>query len=47
MMFGPINQEPLGLTFDAMFQYPEQFTINAYITFQNDVDNFEIEYKTC
>ena len=37
------------LNFDALFEFLGQFTRRciAYIIFQKDVDNFEIEHKTC
>ena len=49
MLFGSITQEPLAyLNFDAIFEFLKQLTIeDTYIIFQKDVDNFEIERKTC
>ena len=35
------------LNFEAIFDFPGQFTIRCIYYFQKDVDNFEIEHKTC
>ena len=48
MLFGSITQELLGiptfLHFDAIFEFLGQFTVkDAYIIFQNGVDNSKIE----
>ena len=45
---GSITQEPLGLPkFGCYFEFLEQFTIGCIYHFQKDVNNFEIEHKTC
>ena len=46
-MFGStVTQEPRN--FDAILSSLDNLLLNAYIIiFQKDVDNFEIERKTC
>ena len=35
------------LNFDAVFEFFGQFTLRCINYFSKDVDNFEIEHKTC
>ena len=49
MLSGSTTREPLGLPkFGCYFFFLGQFTIRCiYIIFQESIDYFEIEHKTC
>ena len=49
MLFGSITQEPLGLLkFSVLFLSSlDNLLQDAYVIFEEDVNYFEIEHKTC